>query len=169
MSCLSRLPEVGVQAFAVDEDRALVGGVATAEQSQERGLARSARPQETDELAGANHQADVVQQCQRLAGGAVVDDAADFSGDQLDVVGARSTDQRCAVEAQREGTDIDAIAEFQLNRSDEATAVDEGAVGAAEIVQADAVAVHDEARVPARNVGMVEVIEAPACSEEPAG
>ena len=102
--------EVRVEVFAVDRHAAGVGRVPAAEDRQQGRLARTARAEQADELPGPDHEADVVEQSQRLAGRPVLDDPLQPACGQLDVVRPRPAHEPGPVELERKGADVDPVA-----------------------------------------------------------
>ncbi len=150
--------EVGEEVFAVHRHGAGVGRVLAAEDRQQGRLTRTAWAQQAHELAGPDHQADLVEQRQRPPGRPVLDHSLELARGQLDVVRPRPADQSLAVELERERPDVDAVAGPQLGWSAEPLAVEERAVCTPQVGEDHPAVLHGQTRVQPGDVRVVEQI-----------
>ena len=133
--------EVGVQVLAVDRHGPGVGRVPAAEDRQQGRLARPARPEQADELPGRIDQADVVEQRQRLAGRPVLDHAPQPAGGSSMLFDRDRLTRPVPSNWRENGPMSMRSPGSRVGRPGEPPAVDERAVGAAEVGEHDPTAV----------------------------
>ena len=127
---------------------------------EQGGLAGAAGPEDHHELAWLEHQADLVQKALRLTRGSIRDRLVEAA--HLDADAPRRIDgiQGLAGEDKGKGGDGDAIAGMQSRLPGQPLPVDEGAVGAVEVLDHDTARIANQAGMLAGDQGRVDGVVA---------
>src|SRR5262249_39115764 len=134
---LAETVEMLIKVLSIGEYLAARGPAAAVERVHQRALARAAGPQQADELAGLDHEVDVLEQLLGAAGGRY--DALQPACLQAQAAAAVQRVDDAVAEREEERPDAHALALGHADRLGDAAAPDEGAVDAGEVAQAQAV------------------------------